>query len=87
MAERHASSALSPLSSEGSFPAKANHRVLQLLEEQPRNKALIFFKAAVETRPYFLPAGLGLTEAGETGHLVSGLTCCHPYLHTERRNI
>lgn len=52
-----------------------------------RNKALIFFKASVETKPYFLPAGLGLIEVDGVGHLVSRMTCWQRYLGPERGEI
>lgn len=46
-----------------------------------------FFKASVETRPYFLPPGLGFIEADGVGHLVSRMNGWHPYLGHERGEI
>lgn len=41
----------------------------------------------METRPYFLPPGLGLIEVDGVGHLVSRMTCWRRYLDPERGEI
>jgi hypothetical protein len=41
----------------------------------------------VETKPYFLPEGLGRIEVDGVGHLVSRMTCWHRYLGPERGKI